>query len=72
MASIASKCEADENKTNEVSRTPSARGIRTGLFYDLEARRGASRFPSRGRRFPTGTPSREELLPYKLITFNQK
>jgi len=25
-----------------------------------------------GHRFPTGTPGREELLPYKLITFNQK
>lgn len=25
-----------------------------------------------GRLFPTGAPGREELLPYKLITFNQK
>lgn len=25
-----------------------------------------------GHRFPTGAPGREELLPYKLITFNQK
>jgi hypothetical protein len=25
-----------------------------------------------GHRFPIGAPGREELLPYKLITFNQK
>jgi hypothetical protein len=25
-----------------------------------------------GHRFPTGAPGKEELLPYKMITFNQK